>query len=688
MSDTSGGSTSALNLIAGNDITIASAVNGGSLSSINFTTTSGDILLNNDVSAPTATLNFNSGNDIITGGGGTIDLTADNINFTVGNDVTITNDITMVGNGASSDVVWNVINQIQNNNPVRFTNWNSATLSVISTGDFLIDQAFTATNITTLTLSSINDLINQGATNLFNDTVGDVTTLNLTAGNDLTINSQIDINNFLACNLTAGNDVVFNDDFEPDNTSTVTVTAGNDILITGAAADILPVDVTTLNFVASNDFTIDEPFTTSGVSNLNITATNGDINISTTTFNATGANTTLSAGTDINITAPVINNTVGNITVSSGNDVNIGPSTIISQIGTASGTVSVSTGRDLNVIGGTGTNDRSQIGFSGVVVNSDIDLTVGRDLIVTAGTNTSCVALIGHGFTLAGTHSGDIIINSVGRNVTLTGDTGAAGSVKFAQIGHTRFTAGTSIISGDIRGTTAGSPALILGTLTLNGGADTTDFALFGHGGRDANSIESYSGEVRVQANEIVLNGGTSADCFAAIGFFAVSQTGAGNGITVSTTSVVQAISDTTITMTGSTNGITSIGARALVGATHSSLIRPSLVDVQSSGIVTLTSGTGVETEAVIGAYTDVGTANTNLTMTLGGDLLMNAGTGNPVRITNGFSTTAAKNTTIDVTGDITPTVAGVPTAFIEGATGNLSVTASGTISLPAIYTH
>ena len=139
----------------------------------------------------------------------------------------------------------------------------------------------------------------------------------------------------------------------------------------------------------------------------------------------------MTAGNDINLSTTFRNLTSGDITFNATNDVNIGPSTILAQVGTRDGTMAVNAGRDLNVVGGGGTNDRSQIGFNNALVDSDIDLTVGRDINVFAGGNSNSIAIIGHGFT-AGTYSGDIIINSVGRDVNITGDTGAAGSTKFA----------------------------------------------------------------------------------------------------------------------------------------------------------------------------------------------------------------------------------------------------------------
>ncbi|MCB0384331.1 MAG: filamentous hemagglutinin N-terminal domain-containing protein, partial [Bdellovibrionales bacterium] len=556
----SAGGTSTLTMTAAGDITLNSSITGSNLAAIHLTTTgTGTIDLDNAINASGIPVTITSGGDITSTGGGTNLLTASQCIMTATGDITMTNDIIFTGNGSGSALTMTAGVDFNHDNTMTFNNWG-AVMASTTTGDFHVDAGTVCTGTGSVTYHGGVDLFNEGGTNLFNDTTGQNTNLTLSAGRDITINSQIDLNNFNSATLTAARDVIFNNDFEPDQTTTVSVSAGRDITHTGAAADIIANNGTILSFTAANDFTSDEPITISNFSTVNITATSGDVNLTVAAVNIPGANTTITAGNDINILTAVRNVASGDMTLNAGNDVNIGPVAIVSQIGTADGVLSVTTGRDLNVIGGTGSSDRSQLGFNAVLVDSDIDLTIGRNINVTAGTNSSSVALIGHGFATAGMYSGDIIIRSVGGDVTITGDTGAAGSVKFAQIGHSRFTGGTSSFTGDIRGATAGSPAAISGALTLTGGSDTTCFALFGHGGRDSNALETYSGNIRVQANDIVLTGGTSTDCNASIGFFIVSQGGGANPVIVTPTSSVEVISDTTLTMTASTNGIVSIG--------------------------------------------------------------------------------------------------------------------------------
>lgn len=680
--------TTALFMNAGNDITLTNAVTGTNLTAMSMTAT-GDIFIDNAVNAPGATLTMNATGNVVSQGGGTNAITANQCMISAGAAVTITNDIIFNGGGAASALNITAGTIFNHNNIMTFNSWGTVAASSGS-GNYIVSLQgrCNANGVGTITFTGGVDLVNQLGTHLFNDLSGNNTDLFLNANQDVVVNSQIDINNFKSCTIQPARDFQINNDFEPDNTTTVTVNAGRDILNTGGSADIIANNGTTLSFTAANNFTSSRPFTTTNVAAVNITATSGDVLIDNgATTNVNGSVATVTAGNDITLRTSFRNSTSGDITFSAGNDVNIGPSTILAQVGTRNGLMKVVSGRDLNVVGGGGTNDRAQIGFNNAVVDSDIDLTVGGNINVTAGGNSSSIAHIGHGFATAGNYRGDIIINSVGGDVTISGDTGLSGSVKFAQIGHTRFSgASVSSFTGDIRGTMVGSPAMISGTLRLLGGNDTTCFALFGHGGRDSNSIDTYSGNIRVHANEIDLSGGSSTDCFANIGFFAVSQVTGINPVTIASPSSVQAISNTILTMTANSNGIVSIGGRVLNSASHACSMDIDSVDIQTGGDLIMTSGGGISTEidATIGAFANFGICDTNLTMTIGGDLLINAGTGAVAQIVNGSGpTTASKDTTIQVNGNITPTVAGLFGAFIQNPTGNLAVTAQGTITLP-----
>ncbi|MEM7175143.1 MAG: filamentous hemagglutinin N-terminal domain-containing protein [Chlamydiota bacterium] len=682
--------TSSLIFTAGNNITLNSTVTGTNLASIDMTA-GATLDLDSTLSASNATVTLAATN-LTSTGGGTNTITAGQCNLTASNDITITNDINFTGNGSGSSLDITAGNLFNHNNTMRFADWESVSLNTPN-NNYVIDNGITTTNVTTVAITSGQDLINQGGTNLFNDVTSQTTALTMTATNDIVINSQLDINNFLSATLNAGNDFTLNSDFEPDNTTTVTVTTGNDIDMTNSSADVIASNATTLSFLATNNFTSGEPFVLTNIGTLDITATTGNVDIgSGTTFSLTGVDqVNLNATTnDLNINQVVlVNNSTGNILLSAGNDINIGSSTATSPsiVGTRTGTVAVLASRDLNVIGG-GSSDRAQIGFSlGSSVNSDIELTIGRDINVTAGNNSNAVALIGHGFSnIDGNYNGDIIFHSVGGDVTLSGDTGTLGSIKYAQIGHARGGGSNTVtFSGDIRGSTPGSFAVIDGTLQLNGGADAESYALFGHGGQDSNGNESYSGAIRVQANAIELIGGTSSDCEAAIGFFVTAQTGGSNPVTIGPTATAEVISDTDLTMTGNSNGIVSIGGRVLNTAAHPASISLDLVRVETGGNLTMTSGTGAETDATIGALTENGIgAVTNLAIESQGQLALNAGAGAAAQIMNGSgAVTAVTITTVEAAGDITFAVTGTFAAKIEAVTGTLTTLAGGTLTLP-----
>lgn len=689
MTDAASG-TSTLSFIAGGDITLNSSVTGTNLTSMSFSAASGTIDLDNTLSGIGASVTLSALN-VTSTGGATNALFANQCTITATDEITISNEIVLTGGGSGSMLTMTAGTHFNYSDMMTFNDWESASL-LATTGDFIIDDDLSTTNTDALTLSAGQDLINLVGTSTFVDVTNQATALTLSATRDVLIFTQLDINDFLSCSVQAGRDFDLINDFEPDRTTTVSVSAVHDIIIIGTSADVMALNGETLSFTAGNDFIIEKPFNATNFDEVNITATRGTVDI------GAGATFTLSSIDQLNIEATsgdlnientsVVNNGTGGIALTAGTDVNIGSAiaTSNSLVGTRNGTVAVTAGRDLNVIGGAGTNDRAQIGFSaGGSVTSDIELTIARDINVTAGVSSTSVALIGHGFAnINGTYSGDIIFHSVGGDVILAGNTGLLGATKYAQIGHAR-TAGSNTVtfSGDIRGSTVGSFATIDGTLRLTGGGNTESYALFGHGGQDSNAAESYSGEIRVRAQEIELFGGTSSDCEAAIGFFATAQAGGSNPVTITSPSTVAVVSDTTLSMTGSSNGIVSIGARVLNSAGHPVTIDCDLVSVKTTGDLTMTSGSGTETDATIGVFTDNGSGSGNLSLDIGGDLLINAGTGAFSQIVNGSGAdTTARTMTVEVSGDLTPTVAGSVEAKVEALTGDLTVDVDGTLTL------
>lgn len=678
MTDTDAG-TSTVTFSVGNNIVLLNPVTATNLAAVAITA-GNNVLLDEAISASGATLTITAGNDIVSQGGADNTILANLCTFDATNNITLTNELNSTGNGAGSILSWTAGNQISVDNDCDFLNWGSASLSTTN-GDIIIDQNIIADVVGTLSFNSGRDLINQGGTNLFNDVAIHTTDLELNAVRDCLITSQIDINNFNSAIVSAGRDVLITNDFEPDNTTVVTVSAGRDITISGAG-NVIAANAENLNFIAQNDFSNGEPFSITNVDNVFISAGN-DVVI-TDSVDVTGADTVVDAGNDVNILSTFTSTAAGDISVTCGNDLNVGPAAVLSQLGTRLGDLELVVGGNLLVEGGTGSGDRSQIGFNAALVDSNIELTVGGNVDVVGGTSGSCVAQIGHGFSVAGTYSGDIIIHEVGGDVRLEGgDAAGPGTVKFAQIGFARNSgAATSSFSGNIRGTMVGSPALIRGSLTVTGGGDVLSHALFGHGGRNSNAPETYSGRIGVQANAITLDGGTATDCNAAIGFCVVMTGGGANASTINN-AAVEVISESTLTMTAQTDGFVSIGARVLNTASHASTIDLDFVDVETDGNLVMTSGTAnVETDATIGAFAEFGQADTAITMDVGGDLLMTAQTVSPARIINGVASTAAKNVSIAVANNITPVVTGAFGSFIDAVTGNLRVVAGDVITM------
>lgn len=658
------GSTSHFIVNATNDITVNSAITGNSLQEIQLNA-GNDLIIDNSITNNNNSIIFTATRDIINQGGGTNTLTMDTLTATAGRDISNNANLAVTGSlGASSSAnLTATTGDITFNNLTTTNNIGSVTFSTLA-GNIVLDQNVSANTTDNYTLNSASDIIIQGGTVLLNDLTGGQTIFSLIAGNDIQFNSQLDLNNALEGVLEAGNDIVIDQDFEPDDVATIRMSAGRDVRVQ-TAGDVLVVDVTTLTCDAGRDIFVDNP----------------------RVFNVTGvANTTMTADQDIQVLGRIFNGTTGNLSTTATRDVLVGPSAGVAQIGTQIGTLTVGAGNDLTLTGGTGGNDRAQVGFSSANVMSDIVLNVTGDITLSAGTTGSNqIAQIGHGFTNAGTRSGDIIFNTSPNNVTLNASPAGGGTIKFAQIGHNRFTSGVSNVSGDIRGPTPGSFAVINGTLSLNANNDSTSFALFGHGGRASNANETYSGNIRVRANLIDMNAGNNPDAFACIGFHAINQGGGANPVIVNNASV-EVASNTDINMNAATpNGIVNIGARALVTAAHASTLNLDLVSVTTGGDLNMTSGTGVESDATIGAFTDFGTAASNLTTSIAGNLNMTAGTGAPARIVNTVGSGTANTSNVAVSGNLTITTLGAQEAYIESASGSLAVAAGGLISMPAM---
>ncbi len=650
--------------------------------------------------------------------GGANSLSADQCTLTATNSITLDQSSTFIGNGPASSFSLSAATTFINTGALNLSNWGVARCET-QVGNFTIDNAINVTAVDALFLISGSNILNQNGTNTLLDQTGQRTHLTLNAAGNVLINSQININNFASCTINANNDFILNNDFEPNGTLNVAVTAGNNIFMINSSADVVATNGNSLSFTAGNMFASGEPFQITSVDEVSITAINGPVTIgagsnfslaNVSIFNVTSRNNNVTfdlnttaippiAGTgQINLSAPngdlfvldtsLINVATGDITLIAGGNITLQSNTEPALVGTSQGTVSIQAGQNLTLTGGPGSGDRAHIGFGqGSFANSDIELTVGGNITLTAGTNSNTVALIGHGFnSVSGNYHGDIIFHAVGGHVTLTGGPAGSGSVKYAQIGHTRAGGSpSSQFSGDIRGTDPNSFAVITGALSLTGGGDTESFALFGHGGQNSAAVESYTGAIRVQAETITLNsGGTALISEAAIGYFGAAQTGSGGSMMVNS-GVVEVISNTDIVMTANSNNGTAIGGRILNIPANTVSINLDLVRVQTAGDLMLTSGSlGVQPDATIGALTTSGSATASVLVEVGGDLTLQAGTAAPAQIINGnVGATNDQTMRVNVAGNLTHSFTGAEPAQITAVSGSLTVEVNGTVTLP-----
>lgn len=163
------------------------------------------------------------------------------------------------------------------------------------------------------------------------------------------------------------------------------------------------------------------------------------------------------------------------------------------RIDLPSGTATISTLNDVQLLSGTTSTSSAQIGSSGTLASGSVDFSVGGKLLINTQVSNS-YALIGHGDPTAAlsTLSGNIT-GSAGANIILNGANAGGGSLGFAQIGHVDQGGLASTISGDI--------LLTANNWFVNGGsAGTTSYARVGHGGRSLLTTVG-SGSMQLIAN-------------------------------------------------------------------------------------------------------------------------------------------------------------------------------------------
>ncbi|MBN2480081.1 MAG: filamentous hemagglutinin N-terminal domain-containing protein [Parachlamydiales bacterium] len=507
---------------------------------------------------------------------------------------------------------------------------NSTNLNLLPSVDFLIQNAngkFDSNNTQNITLVADNIIIQgTGASFDVNQTSGSSNTLNITALNTFTFEDSMSVSNVATTNITA-NTFVF-------SSGTQTFTNGTDLTFSS---------VSSMNL--TDDILIIAPYTNVTFKTI---GTNTDLTI-TNPFLAEATNTTLEGYRDVLIQNTVVNDTGGNIyLISKTRNIIVGTSSETSRVGTINGTVFVNCGGDLTVESGTGVDDIAQIGYN-LPGTCNIDLTIEGNLLVTSGTSGSDgrYAVIGNGQSLAaaaGTYSGDIIFTKIGNDVSLIATTTTASSNSFVQIGHIRPTvAGGSTVSGDIRGPSIGSFAIIPGTLKISGGAGGGaggDYALLGHGGTSTAAEMTLTGKIMVQANNFIISGlFDSSDSFAGIGFITDAT---GSTITIDSSSQVQVLSNGGISLSSVDLGFAFIGAD-LRG--NNGVLDIGFVNVQAATDINMlptTSGTS-DYGTLIGVYGANGTTGGgNVRVTAGSDINMNPGDGNEAWIRNKAATSAS----------------------------------------------
>ncbi len=213
----------------------------------------------------------------------------------------------------------------------------------------------------------------------------------------------------------------------------------------------------------------------------------------------------------------------GNISVTAARHVQVGDGTVGGRIYTGSGAITVTTGSNLIVQGGSGASEFSQIASD--TMTNLITLTITGDLSVQGGTAAGTFAQIGSN-TGGVTILCPILVPRVGGNVTVTGGTG--GDDSYAIIGHGAQAAGAGDFAGYIAfdGSMGIMGRAVGGNFIVTGGGNANCFAQVGHVGSQAALASTIGGQVLIGSTASVavdgyvqLQGGSGTDSSAIIGF-------------------------------------------------------------------------------------------------------------------------------------------------------------------------
>jgi fibronectin-binding autotransporter adhesin len=449
---------------------------------------------------------------------------------------------------------------------------------------------------------------------------------------------------------------------------------------TPTAGQVVEISRTTTTFSACNNLMM-YPY------NINFLASNTTTNISSSTLSSITAidplgitiPTTLtlnSNATNLSMTAPsflingkILSASTGSIALTSTTaDITLQALLGVSaRVGVNTGDVRINSARDLIVSASNTTLGFAQIGYDSAAVLSDIYLTVGRDVTLTGGNAAlgSVYALIGHGAKApaAGTRQGNIIINSVVRNLTMTAGATVGDTEGAVRLGHMSIdvAAGINLI-GDIRGPTAGSRGVISGNIALTAGIGDQCKAHIGHGASNvtAGSV-NISGNILLQCSNLDLrcsNAAAGTENFAGIGHKV--RFGASGLSAVVTGSVDTKVLGNGNFVARGYGGAVLYGAYINNGPTFTSTgnIDFSLVNLDVAGFLEIlggTTGTPQENKVILGTYSDLVASYTraNMNLTVGSALTLISRTGDFNYIINGQTPTTGRTMNISTGNDL-----------------------------------
>ncbi len=538
------------------------------------------------------------------------------------------------------------------------------------TSNILNSDLYTNLNASNVTVSTTSAFAGTGDISItaafdYNATAGGGG-LTLFADQDINIDADTDFTYVLADNnsmtFTATRDINLNDNLLVENLAAFTMTTTNGDVNVSTASNLDCNNITQITINAGNDFFIDNTGATSGQIN---TATSSAINVT--------------AGNDAIILGRIENNINGDISVTATRDIKVGPSTgtigqARSRIGTLFGDVRIDAGRDLLLEAGFNDDDAyAQIGYNAASINSDIYLTVGRNLtLLSTDSNDDGFTLIGHGGSagnFAGLKQGNIIINSVGGDLTLEARGGPGNTECFSQIGHAHVDDSDIVtLKGDIRGPTAGSYAQITGDVKIEGGVATQAYALIGHGGSNVTGNLFLEGNILIEAKNFEIEAGSAQDTAAGIGFRTRFSGGAPRTCTISNASVkVKADELITLVAGGAAGDSGAVFIGGYVNTTSNSRfgdIDIAEIDIEAGTNITILGGISSANEnlSLFGAkvintevtpQTTPGTSRSSLTITTGGDMSVITRNGEATFIQNGDTTTAGRTFNMNIGHDL-----------------------------------